>query len=341
MTNTLFSTYSLAENQVTSSILAVFERLSFALVESILQVLCAEPELSLLTFDNQVVSADSIPDGRIRASFVYWIETKIIPNTVNLDQITRHLRALDMDNKAEWQRLLVLTPDPELPASLKQVEDQRIIWTNFDNLVAAIQEVVKQDEEWLKFNGVIPNEYERGLLRELVRFLYSMNLVGRYTDQVLVVPARAKLALEEYLKCSVYICQPGRTFQPCSHLAFYITGKGIIYPKVPKILEQIDNISKEELEIRIDLTEETRIKLRELINNVEQAGSRVWNGKQKIIFLSPPDSPDTIKLPHEIKTDTKANGRTIAFAQGHRYIPLSLLKKAPETTSKLVPELIP
>lgn len=37
MTNPLFSTYSQGENRVTGSLLAVFERISFALVEQILQ----------------------------------------------------------------------------------------------------------------------------------------------------------------------------------------------------------------------------------------------------------------------------------------------------------------
>lgn len=44
MANPLFSTYSQGENRVTASILAVFERLSFALVERLLQALCQEPE---------------------------------------------------------------------------------------------------------------------------------------------------------------------------------------------------------------------------------------------------------------------------------------------------------
>lgn len=94
MSNPLFSTYSQGENRVTSSILAVFERLSFVLVEQILQALCQEPEFPLLSFLNQPVGKSSTPDGRIRASFAYWIETKITPNAIHTDQIRRHLTAL-------------------------------------------------------------------------------------------------------------------------------------------------------------------------------------------------------------------------------------------------------
>ncbi|NJN49639.1 MAG: hypothetical protein HC805_07575 [Alkalinema sp. RL_2_19] len=53
MPNPLFSRYSQGENRVTASTLAVFERISFALVERILQTLCQEQNLSLLTIKNQ------------------------------------------------------------------------------------------------------------------------------------------------------------------------------------------------------------------------------------------------------------------------------------------------
>jgi hypothetical protein len=66
MPNPLFSRYSQGENRVTASTLAVFERISFALVERILQTLCQEQNLSLLTIKNQFKpkNAGSIPDGK-------------------------------------------------------------------------------------------------------------------------------------------------------------------------------------------------------------------------------------------------------------------------------------
>src|SRR5260370_3493832 len=98
MSNPLFSTYSQGENRVTSSILAVFERLSFVLVEQILQALCQEPEFPLLSFLNQPVGKSSTPAGRIRASFAYWIDTKFTPIEIHTDQILRHITALMVTN---------------------------------------------------------------------------------------------------------------------------------------------------------------------------------------------------------------------------------------------------
>ena len=171
MSNPLFSTYSQGETRVTSSILAVFERLSFVLVEQILQELCQEPEFPLLSFLNQPAGKSSTPDGRIRASFAYWIETKITSNAIHTDQIRRHLTALDAETGVERQRLLVLTPDSKMPSSLAALGDERVAWASFDNLLAAIREIVEPDEGGFLSNRVIPSEYEQGMLRELARFL--------------------------------------------------------------------------------------------------------------------------------------------------------------------------
>jgi hypothetical protein len=336
MSNPLFSTYSQGENRVTSSILAVLERLSFILVERILQALCQEPEFPLLTFINQPAGKSSTPDGRIRASFAYWIETKTTPNSINKDQICRHLTTLDTDTGVERKRLLVLTPDSKIPISLLELGDERVAWASFDNLLASIQEIVEPSEGKFLSDQVIPSEYERGMLRELILFLNSEGLIDRSTNRVVVVAAR--VALEAYLKHSAYICQPGRTFKPCVRLAFYTNSK--IYYKVPKILWEVDEISQEEVEARADLDETRKAQLRALIKDLERLDSSQhsqWRDKAKIIFLSPPDSPDTLVLPHDIVNNlTSDAGRPIAFTQGQRYISLSRLEKAPKTTSELV-----
>ena len=45
----------------------------------------------------------------------------------------------------------------------------------------------------------------------------------------------------------------------------------------------------------------------------------------------------TIVLPNDIENDLiSESGRTIAFTQGQRYVPLERLKKAPSITSELL-----
>lgn len=335
MTNPLFSTYSQGENRVTASILAVFERISFAVVEQILQSLLQEPETSLLTFRNQPTGPSSIPDARIRASFSYWIETKTAARSVRLRQLQGHITALDSENDIDTQRLLVLTPDNRLPKPVLELNDERVVWASFEDLVKAINDAIEIDEEWITSERHVPTERERELLRELVRFLISERLVGRAQDEVLVVAARK--ALGEYLKYGLYICQPNRPFRPSSHMAFYSNGR--IFHLVPQILGSIDQIMMTESTVREFALEnrEHHEKLHELVAYLQEAKSTRLGEMAKIIFLSEPEDEATITLPHDIENDlVSESGRTIAFTQGQRYVSLDRMRRSPKTTSELI-----
>jgi hypothetical protein len=76
--NPLFSTYRQGENQVTSSMLAVFERIDLSLLETILAAAAGEASLQMVSFTNQPPGRRSVPDARISARFAYWFEVKIV-----------------------------------------------------------------------------------------------------------------------------------------------------------------------------------------------------------------------------------------------------------------------
>lgn len=335
MTNPLFSTYSQGEDRVTSSILAVFERISFSLVEHILQSLAQEPESSLLTFSNQPKGIASRPDGRIRGSFSYWLETKRVQGAVNKRQLLAHLQALDAEIDVERQRLLVLTPDARMPRVILEIDDERLTWASFDDLLHVIQEVLEPEEGWLVSGQPVITEWERNLLYELVRFLESEGLVGAGAQQVVVVAARR--ALDEYFRHSAYICQPNRSFQPCDYIAFYANGK--IDRHIPRILATVESVVLDEQAIISDkgLREELKTQLLALVRDLQAEGSFRVDEAQKVMFLSSSDSDDTLLLPHDIENDLLSDsGRTIAFTQGQRYVPLDKLLAAPLTTSELL-----
>jgi hypothetical protein len=162
----------------------------------------------------------------------------------------------------------------------------------------------------------------------------NQNETRNASDRVAVVAAR--FALNEYLKYSVYICQPDRTFQPCVRMAFYTKNK--IDRRIPKILGQIEAISRDEIETRTDLSDIDRARLRTLLKQMESARCEDWSKrKYKIVFLTPLDSPDTLVLPYDIVNNlTSRSGRGTAFTQGQRYVSLSRLAKEPNFTSELV-----
>ena len=162
----------------------------------------------------------------------------------------------------------------------------------------------------------------------------DQNKIRNASDRVVVVAARK--ALNEYCDCSAYICQPNRTFQQSVRMAFYTKNK--IDRHIPKILGQIEAISGDEIETRTDLSDIDKARLRTLLSKLKSARSEEWRKNQlKIVFLSPPDSPDTLVLPDDITNNsTSASERGIAFTQGHRYVSLSRLEKGPKNTSELI-----
>lgn len=88
--NPLFSTYRGGENRVTSSMLAVFERIDLSLLE-ILAAAAGESSLQMDSFTNQPPGrGHSIPDARISARFAYWFEVKTTRNGLTMDQLTEH-----------------------------------------------------------------------------------------------------------------------------------------------------------------------------------------------------------------------------------------------------------
>jgi hypothetical protein len=92
----LFSAYRQGENRVTSSVLAVFERLDVGLLRRILATATGNPEMALLTFANQVRGdrSGSVPDGAITANIGYYFEVKTERNAVRGDQLREHVRHL-------------------------------------------------------------------------------------------------------------------------------------------------------------------------------------------------------------------------------------------------------
>lgn len=349
MPNPLFSRYSQGENRVTASILAVFERISFALVERILQILCETPEQSLLTIKNQVklgIDAESIPDGVIQASFSYLLETKVVAGKVDLVQLQSHLKCLEAIPHVIQKKLIVLTPDYEKPGVINLLPPDLVIWANFNTLHNAIADILTMDEAWLTSSFSLVSEQDRFLLKELVQMFLAEGLLNSGpSDSVLIVPARD--AIKDYLKYSVYLCQPNRSFQRVEYLGFYHGGS--IDRRIAKILlPPIEEITLTEDGIRAVQEAIDELTINRLNNLVAHLKKEKEEGKDnterygdcmKVFFLSAASLEDThtIHLKQDIKNDLRnSNNRPYAFTMGQRYVSLTALQKNPQTTTELL-----
>ncbi|MCL5279990.1 MAG: hypothetical protein M1376_08805 [Planctomycetes bacterium] len=316
MSINLFSTYSTGENRVTASILAVLRSLSLDRMQRLLGALLEESEFELVSIENQPTKGGAgVPDAIIQSSCRLLIETKIKRNAVRVDQLERHLKRLDHATE-DIRTLLVLTPDEVRPTVFDPLQDSRIAWASFAALDQAIDEILDDKYE-------VVSEREAFLLRELQNMLIAEDLVTNPND-VVVIPARN--AWPEYQEYHAYVCQPDRSFQQVSRMAFYAHGR--IHPLVPLILESQDHVEF--------IPGKHTDRLDELVRRLVRSNKRKEGTAYKVFFLSPPDSPDTLKLDHPIPNDLKSkSGKATAFTQNQRYVSSERLRTA-KTTSDLV-----
>ncbi len=311
----IFSTYSTGENRVTASFLAVIRSLSLDRIERILGALLEQSEFELVRFENQPSKGGSgVPDAIIQSSIRLLIETKTERNGVKLPQIERHVARLDQSTETA-SLLLVLTPDESRPTVLDELNDDRIAWSSFALLDQAIDELLDDSKE-------VVSEREAFLLRELQAMLEAEGLLANPNDTVVVA---ARSAWQEYNDIHAYVCQPNRSFQQVSRVGFY--SKGVIYPLVPKILA-----THEDVEMHRDAYDGD---LGRLVNRLLDDERREEGRRFKVIFLSDPDSADTLKLPAPIPNDKRSKtGKPTAFTMGQRYVSSDALLDA-RTTSDL------
>lgn len=159
--------------------------------------------------------------------------------------------------------------------------------------------------------------------------------VERVSDLLIARPAGwrdtvvvgAREAWPLYLAIGAYVCQPGRSFRPVEHLAFYADRE--IKSEVPRVLYRVDHVDWTEGEVnRLRASGSTGdLRLADIID----AGRRsVWTGGRYQVFdLTRPGDAGHVTLnepvPHTLK------GRGTAFVQGQRYTSAAALRGAVST----------
>jgi len=294
---------------------AVFERLEVSLLERLLGAVSQDSALQLVSFSNQPQGqGHSIPDARIAARFDFWFETKTEPNSLNEQQLIEHRKNLQDDTSDE--RLFVVTPDPEKPELIDSMNDDRVVWFNFQALSDAI-EVLLDDK------SAFVGEQTRFLLRELQQLFFEEGL----TDVADTVIVAARRAWGEYQKYGVYICQPNRSFRPgLTHLGFYT--EGAIQPTIAKILTKYaDAISFDDSTIKKLLKgDEFDKRLAAIIGGSVEDRRRTLGQPYQVFLLSRNEEEGSIELKKKIvNTNTAASGKRWAWTLSQRYTRLTAL----------------
>lgn len=335
MPNPLFSTYRQGENRVTSSTLAVFERIDLALVRDLLRAATGSGgELEAMTFQTFApeIGIKAIPDGKISARFTWWLETKTNrgeyarPGHPRI-QMCEYANLLDADANRD-ALLFVLTPDPVRPVWLDEAGElgavrNRILWLSFATLATAIEEVVRDP-------GRVIGEQVRYLLSELSAMYEADGLLS--SDDTVIVAAR--VAWPEYNDYSAYICGRDRSFRPgLTHLGFYAEGK--IQPCIARIHGWYPTVefSREEAGRQRVAGNSDLADLIDRIIYAQEHREAAYPPRDEgesygFMLLSGPDDGETVKLARPIMNDaTNAEGKNIAWTQYQRYASLKTLRK--------------
>jgi hypothetical protein len=323
----LFSTYRQGENRITGSLIAVLQRIDAEHVARLLSAVSAESDLPFISFTNQAAGSEgSVPDAEIRANFHYLFEVKTVPNAVRREQLEGHLKHLE--GPTANQRLFVVTPDPDRPVPVMEINDEkgRIVWFNFRSLDRALDDLLEDRTELI-------SEQEQFLLREL-RALFAHEGLLDHRDVVIVA---ARQAYPEYLATNAYVCQPGRAFRTgISRLGFYAESE--IKRELPVIRHREDNVlfTTEEAAARMqNPKEKPSAEVGALIAKMLEEGRR-GDGEPHLVFLlSAPESSDTIRLENAVINDkVDKNGKRWPWTLGQAYANLDALHKS-KTTSTL------
>lgn len=329
----LFSSYRAGENRVTSSTLAVFERIDLALVTELLASSTGlGADLTGVTFVNQVPGPGSVPDAMISAHFTWLFETKTTVGAYDKEgaareQVRRHSASL---REGPHALLIVLTPDPVRPAWFDVldgiadgVDRQQVLWLGFRDLSDVIRQVVAQP-------GRVLGERTLFLLTELDALYEADGLLD--SDDTVVVAARD--AWPEYQRVSAYVCQPDRSFRAgLTHFGFYTLGA--IQSLVPRIERYLPSVtfSRAEADGRRAGGDPT---IADLIDSLLDDGSRVEGAPHGIVLLTGADDPHTVRLPQVIENDSLSSaGRRFAWTQWQRYTRLDRLRSGARVTSQL------
>lgn len=330
MSKSIFSTYHKSENRVTSTILAVLERLSNPTLSAFFQGI-EENDFKTIIFDNQYKKGNSVPDARIFAAFEYIIETKIERNKVDCKQLRKHLK------NSKTAKLIVLTPDDKCPRCINDMTNKnicpRIIWCSFDD----VYEILRTLKEQVT---IIPSEVF--LLSELQAFfaeegLLNAGISAEQEKYALIVPARR--AWPFYNEYGIYRCQEDRYFTPTKYMGFYAEQK--IQQVFPEIIGYVDSlclcddkaIANADVKTCMGTRKEIIARLQEFKEKYPNADKQNETPSKYVVLAKKDDVKRVVSISAPIINDKKtSDGKNFGFVLKQVYVAIDELKVKTKTS---------
>ena len=221
----LFLQYDSGENALTKALLHVLAAGGEDMLKYLSEELDLEISFPLLEYSTQkrLDTKDArgndrhiIYDGRIAPSnFELIIESKIVQNAINDDQLERQFNfLLDQVQKGYSTKLVYITPDSHYPEKLKvEKYGDSIKWTSWKKVLDTLESYSTGSEVFETLLEGLQGIYQNLLADTINVENRVLILAGSYAEPI---------ALEK----GYYNCQIGRKFKDAGYLAFYY-GKAI------------------------------------------------------------------------------------------------------------------
>lgn len=219
----IFGDYSKAEDRVTAALLKILHYGGHDLVQYIFEE-CDLPSNSI-NVRSQIYVGSSRPDGAIscNCSYQIYIESKIVPNSVNAQQLANHKKLIDSNNK-----LLYITSDESIPTILENLYN--VFWINWEDLIEKLQSYGFSDRllEYLIKEFVLLVKH---LIYEKLNDKPKRKSSPLHIDDTLlestesvnerVIIVGGRWGEDVALNYGFYACQANRFFLPARYMAFY------------------------------------------------------------------------------------------------------------------------
>ena len=198
----IFGEYKQDENRITSALLHIVKNGGEPLINAILESNGFKLPDSEILVETQVKEDGSIPDGKISCNFSFnlLIESKIVPNAINIEQLENHKKAITTTD----DYLLYLTPDRSKPKEL----DDNVLWLSWEALVNLLNNFKDDNNNLLSF-----------LIEQFQILVENKGLIDRLVESRVVIVG-GLWGEDIALKYNFYMCPPERNFQKCKYLAF-------------------------------------------------------------------------------------------------------------------------
>ena len=307
----VFGEYRRPEDRVTAALLHVLNAGGQPITERLFGNLFDIPSNSISVI-SQSYQENSIPDGEILYDCKYniFIESKIVPNTINTVQLNNHLQLV---NPAENKFLCYITPDLSIPQQLIGLPVGWLSWKDVIDYLSGILADGLADRLLFFLIGQLIQLIKHVVYKEIGTNIKDDQSYIPISDDERVIIVGGSWGEEVALNYGFYACQEHRFFMPAKYIAFYHHNRIKYFFEITDVQDSVD------IQTIPDIAQSNYFTIKEVNYTPQQ---RKYMKLGSVHTYEP-----------EIQNDkVDKNGKPCAFTQGQTYTTYTKIATATKTS---------